>query len=292
MGVLGKMIEIIKRLLMLRQQAVVPPPYRLEDDARVASILGINGFEFSRRLELAQRIDPAKFNEAIDAAINRTGDDLQKEYGRFHRRRFFELFNHCAELVAGLESPMVLEFGVSGQTQMYKTFIPGIQLHVADYVKPGCCATGDMSIDESYSIDLTRRASRVASLIPQGSFDLVIFAEVIEHLFANPIEIIGWLLTLLKPSGHLIITTPNMFSKHNMPVFMSYDNPLEPFPNEDDRVANSHKHLREYSHIELLRFVQAAGGDTKAFIFSSCWDDDETLAPVERKNLVLVASPK
>jgi SAM-dependent methyltransferase len=289
------MLGTIKRLLVRKEPQACPPAafpaYSIERDARVISVLGSEGLEFSRYLEAAQRIDPNKFYEAIDALIQRTPDELQKEYGLLHRRRFFELFNLSAELIAYKESPLVLEFGVSRQTTLYKDFLHGICLHVADYKKPGCRATGDLSIDESYELDLTRRASRDAVPIPRGSFDLVIFSEVLEHLIANPVEVIEWLLSLLKPSGYLLLTTPNMFSKHNTPVYLSYDNPLAPFPKEEDRVPNSAHHLREYSHIELLRFVKAAGGNTKALIFSSCWDDDETLAPVERKNIVLVAAP-
>jgi SAM-dependent methyltransferase len=288
------MFRSIKGLLARKEvQGDTPAAaYSIERDARVTSALGSEGLKFSRHLEAAQRIDPNKFYEAIDTLIQRTSDELQKEYGRLHRKRFFELFNLSAELIADKESPLVLEFGVSRQTTLYKDFLHGVCLHVADYKKPGCCATGDLSIDESYELDLTRRASRDAAPIQRTNYDLVIFSEVLEHLMANPVEVIEWLLSLLKPSGYLLLTTPNMFSKHNMPVYLSYDNPLAPFAKEEERVPNSTHHLREYSHIELLRFVQAAGGETKALLFSSCWDDDETLAPVDRKNIVLVAGPK
>ena len=37
--------------------------------------------------------------------------------------------------------------------------------------------------------------------------------------------------------------------------------------------------------------MEQAGGKSKALIFSACWDDDETLAPIERKNMILLAAP-
>jgi hypothetical protein len=286
---LGTIRSLLKQVaLQDAKPAVSPPSYSLEQDDRVTSTLGPEGLEFSRYLEAAQRLDSDKFYEAIDAIIHSTPYEHQREYGLVHRRRFFELFNLSAELLADKESPLVLEFGVGEHTRLYKTLLDGIRLHAADAGRYGMDGLG---VDRSYVLDLTLQASREAAQIPQGSFDLVLFAEVIEHLLANPIEVITWLLTLVKPTGYLLLTTPNMFAKGNFPAFLGFDNPLPPFPKEEDRVSNA-AHLREYSHIELLRFVEAAGGGTKALIFSSCWDDDETLAPVERKNLVLVASPR
>ena len=37
--------------------------------------------------------------------------------------------------------------------------------------------------------------------------------------------------------------------------------------------------------------MEQAGGKSKALIFSAGWDDDETLAPIERKNMILSAAP-
>ena len=289
------MLEAIKRLLARKETQAGPPvAYSIERDARVTSALGSEGLKFSRHLEAAQRIDPNKFCEAIDALIHSAPYEDQREYGEYHRKRFFELFNLSAELVADVGSPLIIDFGASEFTHLYKRLFTALRLHVADYPNPYFTASyviENFGADRHYELDLTRRTSREAALIPRGSFDLVIFSEVLEHLLANPVEIIAWLLSLVKPGGHLLLTTPNMFAKHNMPVFLTYDNPLPPFPKEENRASLS-AHLREYSHIELLRFVKAAGGDTKALIFSSCWDDDETLAPVERRNIVLVATPR
>lgn len=287
------MIGTIKRLLSRKkaQDAAAPPVvvYSIEQDDRVASALGIEGLKFSRYLETSRRIDANKFYEAIDAIIHSTPYEQQREYGLLHRRRFFELFNLSAELIARVQNPLVLEFGVGEHTRLYKTFLPGVCLHTAD--QPGCYGTAGLGVNQSYELDLTRRASRNTAPISRSNYDLVIFSEVIEHLFVNPVEVLEWLLSLIKPSGYLLLTTPNMFAKEALPAYLNYDNPLAPFPNEERR-ALGQDHLREYSHIELLRFVQAAGGDTKALLFSSCWDDNEALAPVERKNIVLVAAPR
>ncbi len=265
-----------------------PPPYRIEHDGRVVAALGAEGLEFSRRLEAVQRIDPDRFHEAFDTLVHAMPNEAQREYGLMHRRRFYELVNLAAELVAGIESPLMLDVGLSEYVRLYKMFIPGLSLHTLE--QPNCFNPSGLGIDQPHEADLTRRASRDGSQVPRGAFDLVIFAEVIEHLFVNPVEVLEWLLSLLKPNGRLLITTPNMFSKIAWPAFLNYDNPLAPFPKEEFR-ALGQAHLREYSHIEVLRFIEQAGGKSKALVFSACWDTDETLAPIERHNMVFVAAP-
>ena len=285
------MLRTIRRLLARKESQDDKPAvaYSIERDDRVTSVLGSEGLKFSHYLEAARRIDPIKFYEALYTIARTITDEEQREYGRLHRRRFFELFNLSAELIAGVGSPLVLDVGVGEHIRLYKAVLPDVRVHTVEY--PNRYGAGGLNVDHHYELDLTLRASREAAPIQRASYDLVIFAEVLEHLIANPVEVIEWLLSLVKPGGYFLLTTPNMFAKRAMPVYLAYDNPLAPFPKEERR-ALGQDHVREYSHIELLRFVQAAGGDTKALIFSSCWDDDETLAPVERKNVVLVAAPK
>ncbi len=266
-----------------------PPPYCIEHDGRVVAALGAEGLEFSRRLEAVQRVEPDGFYEAFDALALATPNESQREYGLMHRRRFYELVNLAAEIVAGLEAPVMLDIGLTEYVRLYKMFIPGLSLHTLE--QPNYFNPAGLGVDQPHEADLTRRASRDAASIPKGTFDLIIFAEVLEHLFVNPVEVLEWLLALLKPSGRLLITTPNMFSKIAWPAFLNYDNPLAPFPNEEFRTLGQ-AHLREYSHIELLRFVEQAGGKSKALFFSACWDDDETLAPIDRHNMILLAAPR
>src|SRR5262249_9554145 len=47
---------------------------------------------------------------------------------------------------------------------------------------------------------------------PDGTFDVVLFAEMIEHLAVNPVWALSEIHRVLKPGGHLIVTTPNALS--------------------------------------------------------------------------------
>ena len=48
--------------------------------------------------------------------------------------------------------------------------------------------------------------------LPENSFDLILFTEVIEHITFNPIEMWKTLYNLLSPGGRIIVTTPNYFA--------------------------------------------------------------------------------
>ena len=45
---------------------------------------------------------------------------------------------------------------------------------------------------------------------PDGHFSTVLCCELIEHLFEDPMHLMGEVNRILKPGGHLVLTTPNM----------------------------------------------------------------------------------
>ncbi len=65
-----------------------------------------------------------------------------------------------------------------------------------------------------------------------NSFDMIILSEVLEHLFYSPITMFLEIKRVLKPKGHLILTTPNVFSLPKKIKFLLGQNiypPLEDF---------------------------------------------------------------
>jgi SAM-dependent methyltransferase len=44
---------------------------------------------------------------------------------------------------------------------------------------------------------------------PDGTFDTILFCEVLEHIVVDPLQCFSRLFRVLKPGGQLIITTPN-----------------------------------------------------------------------------------
>lgn len=48
--------------------------------------------------------------------------------------------------------------------------------------------------------------------LPEGSFDLILLSEVIEHLAFNPVPLWRALYRLLAPGGAIVVTTPNYYA--------------------------------------------------------------------------------
>ena len=51
------------------------------------------------------------------------------------------------------------------------------------------------------------------------NFDLVIFTEILEHLHESPIEKLNDIKRIIKPNGHLLLTTPNVMNLENKVKF-------------------------------------------------------------------------
>jgi SAM-dependent methyltransferase len=88
------------------------------------------------------------------------------------------------------------------------------------------------------------RAKAEAAPFAAGSFDAVYAGEIIEHLVERPEALRSW-VSLLRPGGRLVLTTPNR--RHLWARVTGHE-----------RVQNP-EHLHEYTVAELRAEVEAAG---------------------------------
>ncbi len=97
----------------------------------------------------------------------------------------------------------------------------------------------------------------------QGSFDVVIVSEVLEHLQIGLTAAIGKLARLLAPGGTLLITVPNAYNLPNILRIIRGINIQEPFGDsaavKNGVVIDSRIHPREPVMGEMLTAVKAAG---------------------------------
>ena len=88
---------------------------------------------------------------------------------------------------------------------------------------------------------------------PDETFDVVIFAEIIEHLQNDPCQVLREIKRVLKPRGTLILTTPNIGRLENITRIISGANIYDPYSG----YGPYGRHNREYNRHELdqlLRF--------------------------------------
>lgn len=83
-------------------------------------------------------------------------------------------------------------------------------------------------------------------------FDLIIVAEVPEHLF-DPEKVFKKLLTLLKPSGRILISTPNVVHAYIRLKFL-----FGVFSYKEETVINK-SHIHFFTRSELLRVINDLG---------------------------------
>jgi glycosyltransferase involved in cell wall biosynthesis/SAM-dependent methyltransferase len=95
-----------------------------------------------------------------------------------------------------------------------------------------------------------------------GYFSTVICGELIEHLFEDPMHLMSEINRILKPGGHVVLTTPNICSLRAISAilqgyhpgfFQSYIRPAEPGQEADAR------HNREYTPQEISLLLMDSG---------------------------------
>jgi 2-polyprenyl-3-methyl-5-hydroxy-6-metoxy-1,4-benzoquinol methylase len=97
--------------------------------------------------------------------------------------------------------------------------------------------------------------SSLGSWPSASDYDIVIFAEVLEHLPVPPIDVLKAVRAVLKPNGLLLLTTPNLVRLSNR-IRMFMGKPLfAPFCREELVMG----HVREYTLTEVESHATAAG---------------------------------
>ena len=89
--------------------------------------------------------------------------------------------------------------------------------------------------------------------------DLVIFTEVLEHLFVQPSELLNEIVRVLQSSGKLIISVPNFACLKNRVKLLFGINPLGNFDEIIRGDKHGYGHIREYTKPEIIRLCEAVG---------------------------------
>ena len=95
-----------------------------------------------------------------------------------------------------------------------------------------------------------------------ASFDTVLCCELIEHLFTDPMHMMSEINRILKPGGHLVLTTPNLGSLRAISaILQGYHPSFFPAyirPRKEGEEAEA-RHNREYVPMEVQHLLTDAG---------------------------------
>ena len=95
-----------------------------------------------------------------------------------------------------------------------------------------------------------------------GYFSTVICGELIEHLFEDPMHLMGEVNRILKPGGHLVLTTPNVAALRGISAILQGYHPgffhayIKPAAESGDVDA---RHNREYTAREIHHLLENSG---------------------------------
>jgi SAM-dependent methyltransferase len=111
---------------------------------------------------------------------------------------------------------------------------------------------------------------------PDGSFDLVLFCEILEHLPSDPIQTFAEIHRVLaQPHGTMLLTTPNATRTVNLLRTMQGENPYE----ELSGYGTYGRHNREYTVAELRELLTSLRFDVED-VFAADIHDDVPAVPV------------
>lgn len=88
-----------------------------------------------------------------------------------------------------------------------------------------------------------------------GSFDIVFFCEIIEHLLMDPLAALREIRRVLRPDGQLILITPNVSRLENVTKMVAGANLYDPYSG----FGPYGRHNREYNRHELQLLLTYAG---------------------------------
>lgn len=177
------------------------------------------------------------------------GKESQQHYMSEHKYHFNYLFNLCLSINLN-KSAKILDIGRSQLSVLLSNYYNKVVTLGFDLEEDiGGHREIESSNIEHIVFDLNE--CKKVNLWPQEKFDIIVYSEVIEHLFEAPEYSLLFFKHLLNPGGFIICSTPNAASLYKRFKLLFGENPYEKI-----RFYNRNPgHFREYTKKELIEMV-------------------------------------
>lgn len=183
-------------------------------------------------------------------------DNESRIFLRYHFRRYEFLLQIVDRMtqkwMENHQRPIkILDIGPGFQTEILRKTLPNAIINTLGFqdirfqLRPQ---------DQHFEFDLNN-AQFQEKWLKLEPHDLLIFAEVIEHLYTSPALALKCLTTWMAPDGYLIMQTPNACSLHKRIKMLVGINPYD-LIREDPTNSG---HFREYTLSELQEYARGTG---------------------------------
>ena len=184
-------------------------------------------------------------------------DEEHKVYLHYHYQRYEFLLRKVTKIIVKIqdrlpnESLNILDIGPSFQTEILRKVFPNAIVNTLGFEDPYFKPRPQ---ERHFQFDLNdiQYQERWPKIEKQ---DIIIMAEVIEHLYTSPAIVLKCISTWLKNEGYLIIQTPNACDLYKRLVMLMGKNPYEMI--HETRINPGH--FREYTIEELISAGNQSG---------------------------------
>jgi SAM-dependent methyltransferase len=115
---------------------------------------------------------------------------------------------------------------------------------------------------ETFSCDIDHfDAERDRFPYPDAHFSTVLCCELIEHLFNDPMHLMAEVNRILKPGGHLVLTTPNVAGLRGIAAILQGYHPgfFHAYIRPSESGETDARHNREYTPREIHKLLENSG---------------------------------
>ncbi len=223
--------------------------------------------EFNRERGLSLRVNRATSNDVGCNMLNRKEiieyfsdwklNNDEREFLTRHASRYAILLRIVTRIVKKISATRnkrvyILDVGPHFLTELLAQSFSNTSITTLGYKNTRLYSEDHIATHLEFNLNLAQYVEKWPEL---QKYDLVIMAEVIEHLYTSPKLVLKYVRTLIKPNGYLLIQTPNAVAIHKRLKMLMGHNPYEMIR---ETVENP-GHFREYTLNELKIIGKQAG---------------------------------
>jgi Methyltransferase domain len=221
----------------------------------------------------------AKVDEALTEYVSSYTDPRWQAYLALHPARYRFLIARVVELLARLPAeggpPRLLVIGPRFEVDLIRRVAPTVRIDTLG-LNPGLYPPREG--ERQFIFDLSHADDPQAR--PQaGPYELIVMAEVLEHVPMPPSIVLPWLRSLLVPGGILLVQTPNAVALPNRVRMLAGRQPFQMLSVERDYPG----HFREYTIAELVREGKAAGFEISSVLAANYFGSNKRSNRVFRR---------